>query len=132
MYLYNERMLLTVDSKELDIDYTGFSKEKIQVIKETFVLFQHVNLQENKEFFEITIDGKVFGKSNYVYELTRSIEGNLVVTVIAKFSSEEKVNSELFCICLNKQEKKFFANHITDLRDYVGWNCPIGEFDFEI
>ena len=58
--------MLTVDSPELDINYTGFSEGKIRFIKETFVLLQHFSFQYETSN-SVHIDGIAFGKPGYTY-----------------------------------------------------------------
>ena len=59
--------MLTLDSPELNINYTGFSDGKIKFIKETFILLDNILLDNILVEDSETIDGTVFEKPGYNY-----------------------------------------------------------------
>ena len=94
--------MLTVDSPELDINYTGFSEGKIRFIKETCVVLQHFSFPSESDSC-VHIDGGAFGKPGYTYSVSNAKSG-LHAQVM-------KENKTLFGVHAWADEKKYVVYH---------------------
>ena len=106
--------MLTIDSPELDINYTGFSEGKIRFIKEACVLLQHFIFGESGS---LHIDGTAFGKPGYTYWVSGGKSG-LHAQVI-------KENRSLFGVYARTGEKKEFVVYHVGCCGNPG--APIGD-----
>jgi hypothetical protein len=67
---------LTINSKELDINYEGFSERKINVIKDTFLLFQHFSFGDsNSDTDFVKMDGIMINWPDYIYYIYKIKKG---------------------------------------------------------
>lgn len=83
--------MITIDSKELDIDYTGFSERKIRFIKEAFVLFQHVKFPGTLDpktpvtthpvNANVLIAGEMLGYPRYMFRVVEGYNNSIEVKV---------------------------------------------------
>ncbi len=107
-------MPLTIDSEELNINYTGFSEKKIKLIKETFVLFQYVSLPEkekDQKYFSVYLGGEMFGKPGYGYWLYNAKDNYIHVQMVKVRADGYKGNS-LFGFYMNTEKKDYIAYHL--------------------
>jgi len=106
-------MSLTVDSEELNINYTGFTERKIKVIKETFVLFQHVKITEKepRKDYTVFLGGEMFGKPGYGYWLSNAKDNYLHVQMVKIRESDGYNGCCLFGFYMNMDKKDFIAYH---------------------
>ena len=108
--------MLTIDSSELDINYTGFSEGKIRFIKETCVMLQHFSFPSESDSC-VHIDGTAFGKPGYTYSVS-SAKSGLHAQVM-------KENKTLFGVHARMGEKKEFVVYHVGCCGNPG--APIGD-----
>lgn len=98
--------MITVDSEELNINYAGFSEQDIRIIKETFVIFQHIQLiyPENvDDDISVRIDGAVFNKPEYIYYVHNVAREHTGIDVqVFKKNGARRAPSMAFVICIYK------------------------------
>ena len=109
--------MLTIDSKELDINYSGFSERKIKFIKETFISFNDFNASQLDS--NIIIDGSQYGKSEYEFYVYKCLDSKNFchVQVFKKIN-----NVLLFGIMIvndkEKKQKEYLVYHSSMSKDY--------------
>ena len=105
-------MPITVDSEELNVNYTGFTERKIKLIKETFVLFQHMKIeeQEPRKDYSIYLDGEMFGIPEYGYWLNNA-KDNYIHCQVVKKREDGYLNHSLFGFYMNVDKKDYIAYH---------------------
>ncbi len=104
-------MPLTIESEELDIDYTGFTECAIKVIKETFVLFQHVSLLEYQNKFTVYLGGEMFSKPGFGYWLSNTSDKSLHVKIVGVRADGSK-GDNLCGLYMNVEKKHYLVYHI--------------------
>ncbi len=123
-------MVLTVDSEELneeECNYEGFSKRKIEFIKETFVLFQHFTYAEDaKDWNWIKMDGAMFSNPQYLYYIHKTSKNDGIHGQVFKKIETEYGKKMLFGFYISPKKD-------TTLLEYVAYHDSMApDYDDEI
>jgi hypothetical protein len=113
----------TIDSPELDGNYSGFSERKVRFIKEILCIFQHFKFTRT-DFVNtppigiITIDGIMINKPEYVFNITTHAckDGGYLNIQVAKKRDTYTIDSSdvkyLFGLYLEQKIGSNTLNHI--------------------
>lgn len=117
-------VMWTINSPELDGNYSGFSERKVRFIKEILCIFQHFKFMRT-DFVNtppigiITIDGIMINKPEYVFNINthaREDEGYLDIQVAKKRDTYTRDSSNvnyLFGLYLYHTINSNTLKHIT-------------------